>query len=210
MWKVPLPPHAFCSDLSFILRCMVPLDNNGWRKRERDESAMIVQTFDVQELIYNIKKIMLKFNNKNRTYTVNKCHIISLTWFKGEFDYKGSFVLALEVFIGGLCLYFFLLLLLFYAMWFSRRLSNVDYTQWLQNINISLTSSEKAEAALFTCLTDVSIKYPALLRNRPNGPRRLVQTNHWANGKTYSPLMALPLKGATAQSSRGMNHSWEK
>lgn len=34
----------------------MPLDNNGWRKRERDESAMIVQTFDVQELIYNIKK----------------------------------------------------------------------------------------------------------------------------------------------------------
>lgn len=57
----------------------MPLDNNGWRKRERDESAMIVQTFDVQELIYNIKKIMLKFNNKNRTYTVNTCHIISLT-----------------------------------------------------------------------------------------------------------------------------------
>lgn len=52
---------------------------DGEKERERDESAMIVQTFDVQELIYNIKKIMLKFNNKNRTYTVNKCDIISLT-----------------------------------------------------------------------------------------------------------------------------------
>lgn len=65
------------------------MDKKKNEERERDESDMIVQTFDVQELIYNIK-IMLKFNNKNRTYSVHECHIISLIGFMSGFDYRGS------------------------------------------------------------------------------------------------------------------------
>lgn len=41
----------------------MPLDKKSKKKKKGEESDMIVQTLDVQDLIYNIK-VVLKINNK--------------------------------------------------------------------------------------------------------------------------------------------------